>query len=157
MRENRAWLREYWRPRKPRDLQRGRYLQEMGWSSVLPTWGWYPLLPPNPPPLLPLPPPTGLSPLTPPSLVKQVDSTPITAKPVGRFRGPPGQGPRGVWGRRRVTPGAELLPGLELMAQFRDALLFLEEENNWASGRQEVRKGWGREREAEDNVWETQG
>lgn len=41
-----------------------------------------------------------------------------------------------------MTPGSELLPRLELMAQFGDALLFLEEENNQASGREEIRKGW---------------
>lgn len=96
-------------------------------------------------------------PLTPPSLVKQVDSTSITAKSVRGLRGPPGQGPRGVWGCRRVTPGSKLLPRLELMAQFRDALLFLEEENNRVSGREEIRKGWRREGESEKNVGEREG
>ena len=96
-------------------------------------------------------------PLTPPSLVKQVDSTSITAKSVRGLRGPPGQAPRGVWGCRRVTPGSELLPRLELMAQFRDALLFLEEENNRASGREEIRKGWRREGESEKDVGEREG
>ena len=56
-----------------------------------------------------------------------------------------------------MTPGSELLPRLELMAQFRDALLFLEEENNRASGREEIRKGWRREGESEKNVGEREG
>lgn len=70
-----------------------------------------------------------------PSLVKQMDSTPITAQPVGELRGAPGQAPRGAWGCGRGAPCAELLPRLELAAQFGDALLFL------AEGRQEG-PGW---------------
>lgn len=114
----------------------------MGCSSAFFPPGVVTPAPPAPPRSLSFPP--GLSPLPapPPSLVKQVDSTPITAQPVGGLGGAPGQAPRGVWGCRRVAPGAQLLPRLELMAQFRDALLFLKEENNWASGREEVRSGW---------------
>lgn len=106
------------------------YLQEMRLDSMFfPAGDGDPLLPESPAlPRLPFPPPTGLSSLTLPSLIKQMHSTPITAKPVGGLRGSPGQAPRGVWGCWRVAPGAELLPRLELMAQFRDTLLFLEEE-----------------------------
>lgn len=56
-----------------------------------------------------------------------------------------------------MTPGSELLPRLELMAQFRDPLLFLEEEHNRASGREKSGKGRRREGEAEKNVEEREG
>ena len=56
-----------------------------------------------------------------------------------------------------MTPGSELLPRLELMAQFRDPLLFLEEEHNQASGREKSGKGGRREGEAEKNVGEREG
>lgn len=72
------------------------------------------------PPLRACPPHTG-------SLVKQMDSTPITDQPVWELRGAPGQAPRGARGCWRGAPGAKLLPRLELAAQFRDTLLFLEE------------------------------
>lgn len=56
-----------------------------------------------------------------------------------------------------MTPGSELLPRLELMAQFRDPLLFLEEEHNRASGREKSGKGRRRQGEAEKNVEEREG
>lgn len=52
-----------------------------------------------------------------------------------------------------MAPGAQLLPRLELMAQFRDALLFLKEENNWASGREEVRSGWEEGKRGGETGW----
>lgn len=85
------------------------------------------------------------------SLVKQMDSTPITAQPVGELRGAPGQAPRGARGCGRGAPCAELLPRLELAAQFGDTLLFLEEGRQVGAGSQGL-GGWG-QRKIEDRGW----
>lgn len=69
-----------------------------------------------------------------PSLVQQMNPAPVTAEPVRGLMGPPGQAPRGVWGRRGVAPGAQLLPRPKLMAQLGDSLLFLQEERSGEVG-----------------------
>lgn len=85
-----------------------------------------------------------------PLLVKQMDSTPITAQPVGELRGGPGQAPRGARGCGRGAPCTELLPRLELAAQLGDALLFLAEGRQVGARSQDGGGGsrgkWGRDR-----------
>lgn len=62
----------------------------------------------------------------------------------------PGQAPEGSGGvEGDAGTGAARL---SWMAQFRRRALFLEEEHNRASGREEAREGWRREGEAEKNV-----
>lgn len=120
-------------------LKRGRYLQEMGWSGVLPTPGVSPCFVPSSPPALPPLPPLAPVPLT--SLTWQSSGLiSITAKPVRGSGGPPGPGPSlGV--SEGDTSGSELLPRLELMAQFRGALTFWRKNTIGRVG-EGVREGW---------------